>query len=151
MKYKEIQLIPIEKTRFSQEEKRIFSLMEMIFSPYKNDIKEAKSAIQRWYKEDRSGMYFYIQMREKIIGITGYYVINETEGLFGLRHHGVLIKGIGRDSLDLLIEEVLEKYNNTKKIIELIPKNRSDLVPIFQNWGFERTPINPDWLKVQGY
>jgi hypothetical protein len=115
---------------------------------------QAKHSVDRWgTSKNETGGYFYVYQDPKPIGITGYFIPNLKEGIFGLRHHGTSVKGTGRLALNLLMAYLKENYKDSfKYLIELIPEGRNDLISKFQEWGFHIDPKGvPDWEPKKDY
>jgi len=147
-----LELKIIDKSDFSEEKESIFSLVDKIWLQ-KEDAFQAKHSIERWASKTETGAYFYVCQDSKSIGITGYFIPNLKEGVFGLRHHGTSVKGTGRLALDLLVKYLKENYKDSfKYLIELIPEGRNDLISKFREWGFHIDPKGvPEWEPKKDY
>ena len=148
-----LELHEITIDSYPAEKAKIFSLVDRIWTR-EVDAAEAKHSIDRWgTSRTESGTYFYITEDSEAIGLTGYFIPNLEQGVFGLRHHGTSVKGTGRSSLNLLFDLLREKYGDKfKSIVELIPEGREDLIPKFAEWGFEIDPEGvPDWEPKKEY
>jgi len=108
------------------------------YSP--NDIDETKDTVLEYYTEWWTGTYFFIKLNWKRIWITWFYEIDPENGLFGLRHHGILKefrkKWIGSYVLRLLLKEIQKKYKDVKWIVELVPKGNSFIYNAFIKMWF---------------
>jgi len=146
-----IQLQPINITNYEQEQDKIFDLVDRIWTRPKSAI-NAKHSIDRWSKESETGTYFYILQDGKSIGITGYFIPNPEEGEFALRHHGITVKGTGRQAFDGLVSYLQETYSPFRRLLEFIPKGGEELIPVFERWGFtlSEDPI-PAWEPKRDY
>jgi len=93
-----------------------------------------------------------MQGREEI-GITGYFIPDLDNGIFGLRHHGVSVPRAAKIALDLLVGRLKEEYGYfAKELIELIPRGREELIGIFTSFGFEFSDMEvPDWEPKKDY
>ena len=146
----EIQTINFEK--YNQEKDIVQNLAKSIWTrpeSYENII----HSIERWANNKESGNYFYILQDGQKIGLTGYWPIRNDVGSFGLRHHGTTIKGTGKQALSLLVQYLHENNSDSfKQLIELIPKDKEELIPVFENWGFKLDPNGvPDWEPKKDY
>lgn len=147
----ELQAITLDD--YQQEKAKIFDLVDRIWTR-EVDAAQAKHSIDRWgTSRTESGHYFYLTQDSLPIGLTGYFIPNLERGVFGLRHHGTTVKGTGKLSLNLLFEYLKKKYGSKfKAIVELVPKGRNDLIPIFTNWGFVIDPSGvPAWEPKRDY
>lgn len=146
-----MELREIDLENYEEERDEIFSLVGKMWTRQES-LANVKHSIERWgTSKKESGSYFYILNDGEIIGITGYYVINENEGKFGLRHHGTTIKGSGKPALDILITEIGVRHTRFKELWELIPEGREDLIPIFESWGFKEEKSDMDWEPKKDY
>lgn len=148
-----MKLEKINVANYEKEKQIIHSLLAKIWT-VPSSLANVEHSVDRWgQSKNESGEYFYIVENEKIVGVTGYYIPNLLKGEFGLRHHGVIQKGMGKKALDLLVEYLRKQYGNSfQRLIELVPPGRMDLVEIFQRWGFELVdePV-PAWEPKREY
>lgn len=146
----ELNIIHLED--YPCERESIFKLVDAIW--HGKDARQARHSIERWgTSKIETGTYFYILQDARRIGITGYFIPNRQEGMFGLRHHGTSVKGTGRHALDLLVGYLKAHYGDDFKcLIELVPKGRTDLIRKFEEWGFHLDPQGvPKWEPKKGY
>ncbi len=138
---------------YAKEKKNIFKLVDKIWTR-KESAMQAKHSINRWgSSKNETGNYFYILQNAKIIGLTGYFIAEPKRGVFGLRHHGTMIKGTGRQALNLLVDHLKSEYKNDfKYLAELIPQGKENLIPVFEKWGFVLEPNGvPEWEPKRDY
>lgn len=138
---------------YPKEKERIFALVDEIWTR-KESVLQAKHSIKRWGESGtETGKYFYIIKDSKPIGITGYFIPNLNEGVFGLRHHGTITKGAGKEAFELLVAYLKERYKESfQSILEFVPEGREELIPVFKKWGFELDPEGvPDWEPKREY
>lgn len=148
-----LELEIIDVNDYPLEKEKIFSLVDKIWVREEDAI-QAKHSIDRWgTSKTETGTYFYIVQNSETIGITGYFIPNLEQGIFGLRHHGTSVKGTGRKALDLLVEYLKNKYQDSfESIVELVPEGRKDLIPKFEEWGFQVDPNGvPVWEPKRDY
>jgi len=146
-----LNLKAIDLKKYPSVKKDLFKLMKNIWSK-KESYENAIHSIERWHKNNESGIYFFINQDKNRIGITGYWPIKGSEGSYGLRHHGTTIKGTGKLSLGLLIEEIKKREDKFTQLIELIPKGREELIAKFEKWGFKLDPKGvPEWEPKKDY
>lgn len=148
-----LELREITLDSYPTEKDTMFALVDKIWT-HSEDSAQAKHSIDRWgTSRSESGTYFYITEDSVPVGLTGYFIPNLERGIFGLRHHGTSVKGLGRPSLNLLFDYLREKYGEQfRSIVELIPEGREDLIPRFTKWGFEVDPEGvPDWEPKKEY
>ncbi|MBT4174204.1 hypothetical protein HOE07_00840 [archaeon] len=148
-----LELKKINVENYAQEKDRMYALAERIW-PNPSSLENIKHSLDRWGNSGtESGTYFYITQEEQDIGITGYYIPNLETGDFGLRHHGITVSGTGRIALDALVSHLREEYgSNFKRMIELIPKGREELIDVFRKWGFVlSTDGVPNWEPKKDY
>ena len=146
----ELELIDVHN--YSREKHILYELAEKIWTNPES-LENIKHSINRWgMTKTESGEYFYIKLDGERVGLTGYFIPDITRGIFGLRHHGTLIKGTGRLALDVLVNYLKEKYSEFDCLIELVPEGKEDLIKKFENWGFILTPDGvPDWEPKKDY
>ncbi len=147
-----IELRPIETSDYEKEKNRMLSLSEKIWTRSES-LDEIKTSIERWVSEEETGKYFYIIQDGEEIGLTGYYIPERENGLFGLRHHGTIVKGTGKAALDALINYLRDEYGSSfKLLIEFIPEGREELIDIFKRWRFKLIDIEvPEWQPRREY
>jgi len=147
----DLSLEPITSENYPLVKEELFLLVEKIWTK-KESSDNAKDSIERWHKNSESGLYFFVSIDKKRIGITGYWPIKNAKGTFGLRHHGTIVKGTGKLSLDLLIKEIRKREKEFVHLIELIPGGREDLISKFKGWGFELDQKGiPEWEPKKDY
>ncbi len=148
-----LELKKITVDDYLKEKENIFKLVDKIWTREESAM-QAKHSINRWgTSKNETGVYFYILQDSEIIGLTGYFIAEPKRGVFGLRHHGTMVKGTGRPALDLLISYLKAEYKDDfKYLAELIPKGRENLIPIFEKWGFVLDPDGvPEWEPKRDY
>ena len=148
-----VELRKIDVKHYPTERAKILDLAGRIWSrPESFD--NARDSIERWGNSgNESGTYFYVIKDDREIGLTGYYVPSLERGDFGLRHHGTVIKGTGKLALDALLKYLKQAYgSHFRRLIELIPEGREELIPKFEEWGFKLSsdPI-PEWEPKRDY
>lgn len=149
----ELTLRPIEVNDYKNQRNDLMLLVEKIWTR-KESYENIKDSIERWgNSKTESGEYFYILQDNDIIGITGYFIPNIENGVFGLRHHGATIKGTGKIALDVLIDYLKLKYGSSiKYLIELIPEGKEELILKFEEWGFTKSTEGiPSWEPKKDY
>ncbi len=145
-----IELSQLDRPTYQQEKENVQRLVRRIWK--QEDARQAIHSIERWAQNPESGTYFYIQDDGIIIGITGYFIPNMEQGDFGLRHHGITRKGKGREALDVLVDTLQNKYGiGFRRLIELVPEGRDDLIKKFQEWGFVLGTEVPSWEPKKDY
>jgi len=89
-------------------------------------------------------MNYFIRDNHEVIGITGYYLfkIDDTENA-GIRFHGLLPehqnKGISKKVIDLIVNDLKNKYSNLKAIYEQISSRNEVSLNYFKKMGFRET------------
>lgn len=148
-----VQLQKINVVDYAKEKNRLYNLIERIWTK-PSSLDNIKHSLDRWGNSgSETGTYFYIKQGEKYIGLTGYFIPNIDTGDFGLRHHGTTVKGTGKLALDALVEYLRNEYGSKfRRLIELIPEGREDLIDRFTSWGFvlSSEPV-PDWEPKKDY
>lgn len=108
----------------------------------------ALRTIEEWYADPITdiGPHFWIDHEDETVGITGYFDPKDGTGDIGLRHHGTLVRGTGGSALEALIEHLETNVAHAKRLVELIPGGREELISWFERYGFEQVdrPI-PEW------
>jgi len=147
----ELQIIDI--TDYDSERSRLQVLLKKIWiAP--SSFENALHSFDRWGEsKTESGEYFYILQDSNKIGVIGYFIPNLLVGDFGLYHHGTTVKGTGRKSLNLLVDHIKRKYGSSfKRLIELIPAGREELIEKFEDWGFYLSNSQvPEWEPKRDY
>lgn len=104
---------------------------------------------------------FLIKKEEQIIGLTGYFLMDETMENIGLRWHGIVQsqrrKGYSEAAMTLVMQEVKSLYPQSSYLVEYVPVTdySSYIVKHFVSLGFKRfvDPGPQDWTDnmIQGY
>jgi len=147
----DLSLVEIPLKDFDRQKERLHMLIRAIWEEDSSAM-NAIHSVDRWGKsKNESGGYFFIMNEGRIIGLTGYFKV-PGEGNYGLRHHGTLIKGTGKLALDLLIEFLHVNFPDFKRLVELMPEDKDELVTKFEEWGFKRID-DPDlsWEPKKDY
>jgi hypothetical protein len=146
-----ITLREIQVTDYSKEKQTLYSLVEEIWTRDES-LDNIKHSLDRWGESgNETGTYFYIEQDGRTIGLTGYFIPNE-DGDFGLRHHGTKVKGTGKLALDELLNYLKNAYESSfKRLIELIPEGKEELIQKFESWGFILSEEAVPWEPKKDY
>lgn len=110
------------------------------------DSKKAVNAILRSFTAERDSFHYSIEVDNKIIWITGFYALKNSDKLVWLNHHWIQEefrwKWLWKSSILDLSKIIKNTYNkNIEWIIEIVPEWNTEIEEIFNKmWFMKLTP-----------